>query len=385
MKNEIQGREHLLRKTDKDDWSAVHFAAKGGNLEIFSALISDKAILLKTNEQMTVLHIAAKYSNYDICKFILENDEFRELLREKSCLGKNACHYAAEGGSRKILKLLVKNKELNVNETTNDGQNIFHIACIHGNLDMCQFIAENYNKLISAVDNDAWNATLYAAKQGHIHILKFLRANGVSFNNQSKSKRNALHIACDNGHKPVCEFIVKVCPSLLEEKDYKGRHAGHFAARSGNVPTMKFLNDAKLDVTKSTETGLNILHYACLYRRKEMCLYLLDTFPHLNVQRTQHGWTTAHFVAEKKVNLGNEIEIFEIITNAKENCRIEEVTHKRNSILTLAIKNNFYEFCEYLLQTHPDILDIPGAIHPKDIEKKDTKMSNIIERYIKLK
>lgn len=42
----------------------------------------------KTHDQMTVLHIASKYGNYDICDNILKNEDFKEYLNEKSSQGK---------------------------------------------------------------------------------------------------------------------------------------------------------------------------------------------------------------------------------------------------------------------------------------------------------
>ncbi|XP_048741997.2 ankyrin-1-like isoform X3 [Ostrea edulis] len=381
LQNAFDDRKHLLKKVDRDGWNALHFAAKGGNLKIFEALLSkDLNIFQKTNDGMTILHIAAQNAQYNICQNVLENSNFKPVLKETSSQGKNACHYAAEGGCIKVLKLLAANG-IDVTATTNDKQNIFHIACIYDKLDMCQYIASNHDSLIRRECNEKWNATLFAAKVGSTNILKFLHMRGFSFVHKSESDRNVLHIACDNGHLDSCKYITEVCPALLNDVDHKGRHAGHFAARNGNIEIMKYLVSQNAEVTKNTNTGMNILHMACLHEHIGMCKYLLENFTDLNLKKTERGWTTVHFLAGKGKNKGNEIELFGMIT--KDNVEINALTKKGNSVLTLAIKHNLHEFCEFLFQNHPHLLEIPNAIHPLSIEIKDGKMASMVAKYMK--
>lgn len=381
LRNAFDTRKHLLKKVNSDGWNALHFAAKGGNLKIFEALLSrDLNIFQKTNKGMTILHIAAKYCQYNICQYVLENSNFKPVLKETSSQGKNACHYAAEGGCIEVLKLLAANG-IDVTATTNDEQNIFHLACIYDKLDMCEYIASNHDSLIRRECNERWNATLFAAKVGNTNILKFLHLSKFSFVHKSESDRNVLHIACDNGHLDSCKFITEVCPALLNDVDHKGRHAGHFAARNGIVEIMKYLVSQNADVTKNTNTGMNILHMACLHEHIGMCKYLLEKFPDLNLKKTERGWTTVHFLAGKGNNEGHEIELFKMIT--KDNVEINALTKRGNSVLTLAIEYNLHEFCEFLFQNHPYLLEIPNAIHPLKIETKDEKMTAMVEKYIK--
>lgn len=212
LKNEFGVRKHLLLKTDRNGWNVIHFAAKGGNLKIFQNLQSETLdVCSKTFDQMTVLHIATQSGHYDLCKYILESKEFKDILKAKSAIGKNACHYAAEIGSVRIFQLLVA-KGISPEETTNNGQNAFHIACIYSKLEMCEYISERYVDLIHKESIEGWNAALHSAKNGHTNVLKFLNAKKVSFEHRTESDRNALHIACDNGHFEACEYISENFP-----------------------------------------------------------------------------------------------------------------------------------------------------------------------------
>lgn len=384
LRKEISPRPHLLMRSDPKGWNPLHVAARGGNRKIFEALISEKLkICQKTHDQMTVLHIASKYGRYDICEYILNHEKFQTKITEKSLQGKNACHYAAEAGSVKIIQLLIDGG-VDAMAVTNNEQNIFHIACIYNKLEVCEYISKEIQlqDLMSSKSKDGWNAILHAARNGNKDILRFLYKEKLNFEDCSESKRNALHISCDNGHLTTCKYIVKVCPSLLNAVDHKGRHAGHFAARGGNVKIMKHLVSKRAVVTKETTTGINILHMACLHSHREMCRYILSRYSFLSTKKTQNNWTCAHFVAGKGTNRGNEVEIFEMIRDPKYNVDIKGLTKQGNSVLTLAIKYNDHEFAEYLLKCDIDFSTIPGANNARKTGNKDLKMLQLLDKYL---
>lgn len=382
LEKEIGQRKHLLCRTDKAGWNALHFAAKGGNLDIFRKLTVEKEFCKRTHDQMNVLHIASKFGQNKLCEYILENEYFEDILHAKSVQGKNACHYAAEGGYVKIFQLLAK-KGIDAISKTSDGQNVFHIACIHSKLDMCHYISNHYHYLMFEECSGKWNALLYAAKNGNTSILEFLQTEYVNFCHTSESNRNALHVACDNGHLIACEKILEVCPSLLDTVDYKGRHAGHFAVRSGNVDVLKYLFSQKADLKKETTTGMNILHMACLHSYSKMCTYILDKCPEMNSKKTARGWTTMHFVAEKGNSKGKEIEIFEMLLHATCKVNIYALTDNHNSVLTLAVKTGDYKFVEYLLKYHPDLSKIQEANSLRSLGNENPNMLQILDKYLK--
>lgn len=382
LKHEIGHRKHLLSKPYQNGWNVMHFAAKGGNLDIFKTFQSkDLNVCQKTHDQMTVLHIASLYGHFEICKYILENNDFRSILHAKSVSGKNACHYAAEAGFVQIFELLAKNC-IDHQATTDKGQNVFHISCIYNQFEMCKYIAKHYHDLKSKESNEGWNATLYAAKNGNTKVLKLLKNEKVSFEHKSESSRNALHIACDNGHIEASKYISDICSSLLNARDDTGRYAFHFASRSGCIEILKDL-ELKTDVTQATYSGMNILHMACLHDHVEICRHILDQYPELNIQSTETCWTTAHFVAREGNNKGNEIKIFEMLLSSKKPVDISLLTKKKNSVLTIAIKYNSYDFTEFLLVNYPSLLNIPNANNPRKTGNNDLDMKIILDRHLK--
>ena len=383
MEHEIGSKKNLLKLTDECGWNVMHCAARGGNLKIFEIILSDMVPGIfegteKTYEQMTLLHIASKYGHYNICEIVLKR--FQQILNAKSFHGKNACHFAAEGGYINILELLVKNN-VDAMAKTNNGQNIFHIACSYNKLEMCRFISEQFFDILSLKCMEGWNATLYAAKNSDTKVLELLKEKQISFEHCSTTNRNALHVACDNGNVDACMFLIKHYPFLLDLVDQKGRHADHFAVRKGNLTILKELEN-NMNVKTPTNDGMNILHMACLHGHVEMCQYILKRYPSLNQDKTEKGWTTAHFVSGIGNNKGNEREIFEIIFTAAERVNITALTKKGNSVLTLAIKYNDLNFAEYLLEYYFHLLNIQGVNDPRKTGNEDPKMKTLLDKFL---
>ncbi|XP_078340833.1 uncharacterized protein LOC144627513 isoform X2 [Crassostrea virginica] len=383
LEHEIGSKKYLLKLTDECGWNVMHCAARGGNLKIFEIILLDMVPGIfegteKTYEQMTLLHIASKYGHYNICEIVLKR--FQQILTATSFHGKNACHFAAEGGYIDILELLVKNN-VDALAKTNNGQNIFHIACSYNKLEMCRFISEKFFALLSLECTEGWNATLYAAKNSDTKVLEFLKEKQISFEHCSTTNRNALHVACDNGNVDACMFLIKHYPFLLDLVDQKGRNAGHFAVRKGNLTILKELEN-NMNVKTPTNDGMNILHMACLHGHVEMCQYILKKYPSLNLDKTEKGWTTAHFVSGIGNNKGNEREIFEIIFTAAERVNITALTKKGNSVLTLAIKYNDLNFAEYLLEYHFHLLNIQGVNDPRKTGNEDPKMKTLLDKFL---
>lgn len=79
---------------------------------------------------MIVFYIVFKYGSYEICKFILNNDDFKNFVCEKFFEGKNVCYYVVEVGFVKLFRLLFDNG-IDVKVVIENKFNIFYIVCIY--------------------------------------------------------------------------------------------------------------------------------------------------------------------------------------------------------------------------------------------------------------
>ena len=71
-----------------------------------------------------------------------------------------------------------------------------------------------------------------------------------------------------------------------------------------------------------------------------------------------------------------------MILKAERKVNILSLSQKGNSVLTLAIKYNNYDFTEYLLRNHRELLDIPQVNNPWKTGNDDLKMISLLKKYL---
>lgn len=153
LKNELKYIDPM--KTDISGWNIGHYASKSGRVELLKFIEKNETlrslITAQTLSLKTCLHIACEFANYEAVEFLVT--KFASLLHCKDHLNWNALHFAAKGGSLKILKYLIENG-LEIGCLTKDQKTILHVACIHKNLDISRYAVEHFSpKLLNTATN----------------------------------------------------------------------------------------------------------------------------------------------------------------------------------------------------------------------------------------
>lgn len=94
-----------MTSRDKDGHTLLHCAAEGGSKDIFNAIINASKLLKITDlinvedttfSGETVLHLVCKNKRYEMCVFLLSDNNYKNLLlKTKSKRGWNAIHFTA--------------------------------------------------------------------------------------------------------------------------------------------------------------------------------------------------------------------------------------------------------------------------------------------------
>ncbi|XP_061186867.1 uncharacterized protein LOC133194994 [Saccostrea echinata] len=370
LDKELKDKVDLLSKHDPEGFNALHAAAFGGNTSIFQRLI-EKGMDIKqqtTQGQFSVLHIAIQQGNTELCEKILKRDEEnRELVNLQNFEGENAIHFAARYGNLKLLSYFHEHK-YDMEETNKNKENILHIVCKNKQLDACKLILGKLPDLMETLSEYDWRPIHYCAESGHCEIFKQLSSRGANLEAVSTKKRTILHIACNAGNLNMCQSILEEVPKLISYIDKKGRHAGHFTARSGNVDLLKLLRKKRLDIEAEASDGLTILHLACLEKHVQMCEYILAEFEDMVGKLTDTGLNAAHFTCivcrEEQLDQSMQLRAKKIVSMLEKHDAdlLKQVTKNRNSVLTLAHSNKLDMLYNYLMKEFDDLPKLPDTI-----------------------
>lgn len=366
FENLINGFDkYSLEKLNNHGLNCLHLAAKG-HFDIFNRIIRQGVdIEMQADDGRNVFHIAAHKGSYRICEFILQ--KHKNLFSCKDRYAMNPAHWAALGGQRTILELMMK-YDCNLKEETDPyKENIVLFACMGKSLAVCDFVGRNdsIRELLHAKNREGWNSIQYAAKSGNIDVFRFLVEHGVDIENKSKKTgKNCLHSACEKGHEDICRYILKNKPSLLDDRDKNDQHIGHFAAKSWNVEIMNVLleKSEKSFLQKANLDNINILHIACRHARYDMCVKIVEEFPFMIGEVTEKGWNAALFLTERAGAETERIKILKHLVDRKLN--VFHVSRSGKTMLFNACANRSMQLVEYLLEHFPELPNIEKSMDP---------------------
>ncbi|XP_062587639.1 serine/threonine-protein phosphatase 6 regulatory ankyrin repeat subunit B-like [Saccostrea cucullata] len=339
---------HLLYIKDDIGENALHDAAWGGNIDLFYFLLEKGFdIETKRNDEKTVLHLCCMYGKLDICKYIVNT--CHHLLYVKDTTGGNALHDAAWGGNIDLLKFLLE-KGFDIKTKRNDGKNLLHLCCMNGKLDMCKFLVITYPHLLDVKDENGENALHTAAWGGNIDLFMFL-LESFDIGTKRTDGKTILHQCCTNKTLDICKYIVHTYPHLLHIKDTTARNALYDAAWGGNINLLTCLLEKGLSINSKRNDGKTVLHLCCMHGKRDMCKYLVNTFPHLLDVKDKNGETALHDAA-----LGGNIDLFKFLLENG-----FDIKTKRNdgkTVLHLCCMHGKLDMCKFLINTYPHLLDV---------------------------
>ncbi|XP_062611888.1 receptor-interacting serine/threonine-protein kinase 4-like [Saccostrea cucullata] len=195
----------MIDSLNKFGWRPVHYAVKGGNVNILQ-LLKNKGVTLNvtTEKKETLLQIACLCGRYEICQHLLS--VCYDNLKSVDEQGWNAAHYAAQGGDIRILQPL-SDHMLSLKETTQEKCTILHISCRNAKYDMCRHILNVCPEILHDVNEFGWNAAHYASQGGVVRILQLLTEKGISVKATKEDKCTSLHISCSNGNYKMSNIV----------------------------------------------------------------------------------------------------------------------------------------------------------------------------------
>lgn len=169
----------LLNIEDCNGWNAMLFASFYGNKSVISFLRKNyrEVCIASGTTSVNILHLACLSGNSSLYTELQKT--YPEITREKDNEGRIIAHYAARGGKKKILNMLITSKwvsdELKVSKYP---RNILNIACRYCDTRIVRLIISEYPFMRHEADNEGYNAAHYTAFGGK--SISDASSNGIS-------------------------------------------------------------------------------------------------------------------------------------------------------------------------------------------------------------
>lgn len=287
-----------------------HFAAQEGHLDILIHLLSvSGSDIPKTNENQTLLHIAAYNGRLNIVKYICGT--FTDMVAKKDTNGATAIHYAARGGFNEVLDFLLV-KGLDPCAVTTSDSTLLHLAAYDGKLDTVKRLCSTYPQLIQMLDDAGHNAAHHGAGSGNLELLQFLLEQGIDHMAQSSNGSTLLLKAAFGGKMNIVQYICSNYNDMLNLSDEFGCSALHYAACGGQVDVLQYLCTQGLDPMTKTKDGHTLLHVAAYHGQLPIVVFLCQEYPDLRNVTDGVGQT-----ADKFAQLGDQTEILKYLKKDK--------------------------------------------------------------------
>lgn len=394
-KKEGANLKKMLTSHDKSGYTLLHCAAVGGSLKIFKAIINagDQIKVHETTfDGLTVLHIACKNKHFYLCRFLMFENNFKELLlHKKSNRGWNTAHYAAAVGSLEILNLL-DGHGLDITVATENKLNILDIACLHNQANLCKVLLNRHDLCLSLdkSDENGWTIAHIAAMVGNKDIFDCLIEKNVNIEVKTKQQQNVLHISCEYGNYDVCKKILQDYHTIVNAKDEEDWNALHYAAKGGNLKLYKkvenfFRNRARLcEITCDERT---VLHIACINKSVKICKYICSEKSYegiINSKGEFKNWTAAHYVAVEIKQDGTEEKLIRMLV--KSGIDLQAVTTDGLTVLGVACEHRNRNLINFLLKNHNELLGVGipylrNAANASNDENIESQVKEALKNY----
>ena len=337
----------------------------------------------------TPLHVASHNGYLDCVKLIIEIDTVTVDPNLTNINMKTALHFASENGYKNVLQCLLTHAECNPNVQDIHGNTPLHIACREGYLECVKLIIETSTVRVdfNLTNIKKQTAVHLASENGHRNIAEYLLSHAecnpniqdihentplhiscrkgylecvklivgtstvrVEPNLANKDKKTALHLASENGHKDVTEYLLTHANCNPNIQDFCGSTPLHVASRKGHLECVKLIveqNTVRVDPDLINESKETALFIACEKGHRDIVEYLL-THAKCNPNiKNEIGNSILH-VASRNGHL--EIVKF-IIETSTVSIDPDEFNDCDQTALHLACRNERRLIIEYLL-TH---------------------------------
>ncbi|CAH2286050.1 serine threonine- phosphatase 6 regulatory ankyrin repeat subunit B-like [Pelobates cultripes] len=303
----------------EDGETAMHVAARHGNLKVLTALIEDGGELTwLSKSRESPLHTAVRQCQLPVVQVILNylaNEKSRAdavaCVNQANKDGETPLHLAAavkkdmislEDDDVKVIRILME-YDGDISCTTSQSlETPLHYCARIGNEDVLLEIIKHIDssriqQTINKQSANGWSPLLVAAERGHTEVVKILLQNHARVDVFDEHGKAALHLAAENGQDRIADVLLWH-KAFVNAKTKLGLTSLHLCAQNGFNHLVKLLVETHLaSIDAMTLTMRTPLHLAALNGQLDVCNSLLTMKADVDAADIE-GQTPLHLAAE---------------------------------------------------------------------------------------
>ncbi|XP_043543760.1 transient receptor potential cation channel, subfamily N, member 1 [Chiloscyllium plagiosum] len=318
----------------------------------------------ENKEGETSLHLAAEIKK-DVVHFQQEDTQIVKLLMEyetditatTKLTHETPLHYCAHVGNADVLLEVLKYISSNriqqvINKQSQNGCSPLLLAAERGHTEMVKILLLNHAR-VDVFDEHGKAGLHLAAENGHDQISDILLWHKAFVNAKTKLGLTPLHLAAQNGYNKLVKLLVETHAASIDALSLSKRTPLHLAAGNGQLDVCNSLLKMKADVNATDIHGQTPLHLAAENDHSEVVKLFLKQKPELVTSANIEGSTCAHIAASK----GSVAVIKELLKFNKAGVTTARNKTKESTPLHLAAAGGHAEVVKVLLEAGASATD----------------------------
>jgi ankyrin repeat protein len=263
------------------------FAAKNGNAQEVASLLKhpDVDVNAVNQDGRTALWLAAlcdRGNPGEVARLLLEYGNTDINIADRD--GATAIYSASKKGNLEVVKLLMKEKHLDVNYATNDsGSTPLITAVRHRHPEVVEQLLTHEYIGVNSRDSNGRTALHVAVLKGSEEMVqRLLATNGIKICLRSKNGYTPAQQAAALGKSNLVKLLLPAAKCAEPGSYSKNNNILHIAAKHGHAGVVTTLLAHAEDVNTQDESGSTALHYAAHEGHVEIVQLLLNV-PQVNI------------------------------------------------------------------------------------------------------